>query len=106
MDKNESLSEEGEQIQASRRPRLPPKTRVKVNKKIYKAYLRKNNGVSLSYLSFRNNAQNLIPLFQLVRVIMEGVHSQKTKIHLLLLVNFTMKLLVFKLHNLIIFFKI
>jgi len=37
MDTNESLSEEGEQIQASRRPRRPPKTRVKVNKKTSKA---------------------------------------------------------------------
>ena len=45
MDKNESLSEEGEQIQASKRLRRPPKTRVKVNKKIYKPCLRKNNGV-------------------------------------------------------------
>jgi len=48
MDKNESLSEEGEQIQASKRLRRPPKTRVKVNKKIYKPCLRKNNGVWLS----------------------------------------------------------
>jgi len=33
MDRNESLSEEVEQIQASRRSRPPPKTRVKVYKK-------------------------------------------------------------------------
>jgi len=33
MDRNKSLSEEGEQIQASRRSRPRPKIRVKVNKK-------------------------------------------------------------------------
>jgi len=36
MDKNESLTEEDEQVQTSSRPRRPPKTRVKVNKKTSK----------------------------------------------------------------------
>jgi len=46
MDKNESLSEEGEQIQASRTPRRPPKIRVKsIRKPTKHVNLRKNNGV-------------------------------------------------------------
>jgi len=58
MDKNESLSEEGEQIQASRRSRHPPKTRVKVNKK--HVNLRKNNGVIITGFYFGCYMQTML----------------------------------------------